>query len=99
MLDMLTVVRLWILTSTLLVSAGWILSALHQLNRAGYGIVFTLAGIAVFLWQRKTRWRPQNKAARFFRKFYRRCKRPAPLIFLLLSLLALLSGFLYPPLN
>ena len=91
--------RAWILISTLLVGAGWILSALHQLNRIGYGAVFALAGIAAIFWLRKTGRRPRKKPARFCRQFYRRCKRPAPLFFLLLALLAFLSGVLLPDLN
>ena len=79
---MLNVVRFWILLSTLLVSAGWILSALHQLNRMGYGVVFALAGIAAVFWQRKTKWRPQKNPAQLYQKFRRRFKRPAPLFFL-----------------
>jgi hypothetical protein len=96
---MLTVVRFWILFSTLLVSTGWILSALHQLNRAGYAVIFALAGTAFFFWQRKNKWRPQKNLAQLFQKFRRRFKRPAPCLFLLLAMLALLSGALYPALN
>ncbi len=96
---MLTIARCWILFSTLLVSAGWILSALHRLNRAGYGVVFVLAGIAVFFWRQKTKWRPQKNPAQLFQKFRRRFKRPAPFFFLLLVLLAFLSGSLLPDLN
>ena len=96
---MLNAVRLWILFSALLVSAGWILSALHQLNRAGYGMIFAIAGIAFVFWWRKTRWRPQKNLAQFCHKFLRRFRRPAPMFFLLLVLLAFLSGALLPDLN
>ena len=96
---MLNVARFWILLSTLLVSAGWILSALHQLNRLGYGVVFALAGIAAVFWQRKTQWHPQKNPAQLFQKFRRRFKRPAPFFFLLLALLAFTSGALLPDLN
>jgi hypothetical protein len=96
---MLIIVRFWILFSTLLVSAGWILSALHQLNRIGYGMVFALAGIAAVFWQKKTKWRPQKNPAQFYHKFRGRLKRPAPLFFLLLVLLAFLSGAFLPDLN
>jgi hypothetical protein len=92
-------VRFWILASTLLVSAGWILSVLHQLNRAGYATLFALAGIAVVFWRRKTRWRPQKNPSQLFQKFRRRLKRPAPFLFLLLTLLAFLSAALLPDLN
>jgi len=97
--SMAIVVRAWILFSTLLVAAGWILSALHQLNRAGYAVIFALAGIAFIYW-----WRKNDFCAReFFRKvsckFRRRFKRVAPFLFLILVLLSLLSGSLYPALN
>jgi hypothetical protein len=96
---MLNVARFWILLSTLLVSAGWILSALHQLNRIGYGVVFAFAGIAVIFWQRKAKWRPQKNPAHLYQKFRRRFKRPAPFFFLLLALLAFTSAALLPDLN
>jgi hypothetical protein len=96
---MLTIVRFWILLSTLIVSAGWILSALHQLNRIGYGAVFALAAITAFFWQRKSKWRPQKNSAQLFQKFHRRFKQPAPMFFLVLVLLAFLSGALLPDLN
>jgi hypothetical protein len=87
------------LLSTLLVSAGWILSALHQLNRIGYGVVFALTGIAAIFWQRRTKWRPQKNPAQLFQKFRRSIRRPAPMFFLVLVLLAFLSGALLPDLN
>jgi hypothetical protein len=92
-------VRFWILLSTLLVGAGWILSALHQLNRIGYATVFLLAGAAFFFWRQKTKWRPQKTPAQLFQKFRRRFKRPAPRFFLLLVVLAFLSATLLPDLN
>jgi hypothetical protein len=96
---MLTVVRCWILLSTLLVSAGWILSVLHQLNRAGYAIIFAFAGIGFYFWRRRSHWHPQKNPAQLFQKFRRRFKRPAPLLFLVLVLLVFLSGALLPDLN
>ena len=96
---MLNAVRLWILSSTLLVSAGWILSALHHLNCVGYGAVFAIAGIAFIFWRRKTRWPPQKNPASPCHKFFRRFRRPAPIFFLVLVLLAFLSGALLPDLN
>lgn len=96
---MLNVVRVWILLSTLLAASGWMLSAMHQLNPAGYRIVFAVAGIAFFFWQRQTKWRLGKNPAQLFHKFRRRFKRFAPMIFLALALLALLAGALYAPLN
>ena len=96
---MLTLVRLWILLSCLLVGAGWALSALHQLNRAGYGIVFATAGILLAVWRRKFLRRPPLQPARLFHSFRRRFRRPAAGCFLLLAILALVAGGLYTPLN
>jgi hypothetical protein len=96
---MLNLIRLWILFSTLLVSAGWILSALHELNCAGYAVIFVLAGIAAFFLRRKTNRHPQKNPAQLCKKFRRRFKRPAPFLFLLLVLLAFLSGVFLPDLN
>jgi hypothetical protein len=96
---MLNAVRFWILLSTLLVGGGWILSALHQLNRAGYAVVFLLALPAVFSWWKKSRpLSPENR--RHWRcKFKRRFKRRAPQFFLAIAALSFLSGCLYPALN
>jgi hypothetical protein len=92
---MLIIVRAWILLSALLVGSGWILSALHQLNRIGYGVVFALAATAVIYWWRQTIHPTGNGLSRVLPKFRRRFKRPAPLLFLLLALLAFLAGALY----
>lgn len=96
---MLNVLRIWILLSTLLVSAGWILSALHELNPAGYGTVFALAAIAFFFWQRRTQWRPSKSLAQLRFKFRKRFRRAAPRIFLVLAVLSFVGGALYIPLN
>jgi len=95
---MLSAVRIWILISTLLVSAGWVLSAIHQLNRAGYAVVFLLAAVAGFgLWRRSRPAVGTVKAS--WHRIWRRFRRPAPLLFLVLVLLSLASGLLYAGLN
>ncbi|HXB60153.1 MAG TPA: hypothetical protein VNU95_11335, partial [Candidatus Acidoferrales bacterium] len=96
---MLNVARIWVLLSTLLVASGWILSALHELNLGGYGVVFALASAGVLIWLRRTGWRPSKGPARLFQTFKRRFRRPAPLIFLVLSVMSLVSGCLYAPYN
>jgi hypothetical protein len=93
----LNAVRTWILLSTLLVASGWALSALHQLNLAGYGIVFGIAVASYFLKNLWTKEQPKKISRRWFGPFRRRFKQPAPLLFLLLALLALLGGSLYEP--
>lgn len=92
---MLNVVRTWILLSTLLVGAGWVLSACHQLNRTGYGIIFALAAVAVFLCREKIQWPTGKNFVRALHKFPRRFKRAAPLLFLALAMMSLVAGALY----
>jgi hypothetical protein len=96
---MLNMVRCWILLSTLLVCAGWILSALHQLNRAGYGVVLSLGIIALFCWRQRTKWRPQESPPRLLRKSRKRFIRPAPLLFVILVAAAFAGGAFYPSVN
>jgi hypothetical protein len=91
---MLNVVRAWILLSTLLAGAGWILSAFHELNRPGYAVVFALAAAALVFWK-KSGWPPRGDFARAFHKFRKRFRRPAPLLFLALALMSLAAGALY----
>jgi hypothetical protein len=96
---MINVVRIWILLSTLLVSAGWILSALHQLNHVGYAAIFALAAVAfVSRWKRNKIFTMEN-FRRAFHKFPRRFKRLPPFLFLLLALLTFTGGCLYPDVN
>jgi hypothetical protein len=94
---MLVVVRAWILLSALLVGAGWILSAFHELNRIGYGIIFALAASALFFCRGKVPWPSREGFRRAFHKFPRRFKRPAPFLFLVAAGLALIGGVLYVP--
>ncbi len=91
-------VRAWILLSALLVSAGWILSAFHQLNRMGYAAVFALAAVA-FLILKRGQWPGRKGWPWNWKKFLRRFKRPAPFLFLILAILSLCSGGLYEALN
>lgn len=96
---MLNAVRIWILLSTLLVSAGWVLSAFHELNRAGYSVIFALAAIGLVFWLRGTGSHSKINPAQLLRKFKRRFKRPAPFIFLALTIMSFISGWLYAPFN
>ena len=92
-------VRFWILLSAVVVSAGWILSGLHQLNRAGYAVFFGLAGLALFIWCRQTGWQPRKGFGQLWRQSLKRFRRPAPLIFLIIVLMSLIGGALYAPTN
>lgn len=96
---MLNAVKFWILFSTLLVAAGWILSAFHELNSAGYGVVFALAAVALIYQLQKTKWRPRKSPAQLLQKFKCRFRRFLPMAFLVVALLTLMAGSLYEPSN
>ena len=87
----------WILLCVLCNSAGWLLSALHELNGGGYAVVFALAGLALLLSGRSSGEVPASRPD--VRKLRRRFHRPLPLAFLILAALAFLGGALYPPAN
>lgn len=92
-----TLVLLWVWFCAYLNCAGWTLSALHQLNARGYAVVLLLWLVAVFVWK-------QKKSAEIFphacrQKFRRRFRKPFPLAFLILAIMAFLGGALYAPSN
>jgi hypothetical protein len=78
-------------------ATGWALSALHQLNAGGYAVSLVL-GAAVFGWWQ---WRSAGKLfpGRTAGKLFRRCRRPLPALFLLVTGLIFLGGALYAPAN
>lgn len=92
-------VRFWILLSTALVAGGWILSALHELNRPGYAVVLPLLAVLVFVWCRKAKPDFRQDFQRWRCKISKRFRRRAPQMYLLILLLAFLGGCLYPPVN
>ena len=77
-----------ILISAYLNCAGWILSALHRLNAAGYSVAVILG--VILLW-----WCKPD----FGRVRLRRFAKPFPFLFLCLAALAILGGLLYGPNN
>lgn len=97
-------VKSWILGSAACAVAGWVLSALHQLNGPGYLTFFVLAGFAFASWRR---WNPPSRSLRseagghrmWMRKFRRRFRRPLPRVFAVAVVLILLGGALYAPTN
>lgn len=96
---MMVFVRIWILLAAFLVAAGWILSAIHSLNRAGYLIAIGIAIITLFFFRRFISWPSSENIRRTFWRIWRRCHRPAPFLFAILALLTLISGLLYAPYN
>lgn len=97
-MDFLRPVKFWIGLSALTSLAGWSLSALGQLNRAGYAVFFGGALLFVFL----IRKAPTGKNPRrgdAWKKFRQRFRRPLPAAFAVLTLLIFVGGVLYPPTN
>lgn len=90
-------ITLWLLVSALMSSGGWVLSALHQLNVQGYAVYLLFTAAVLILWE-KSRGFADLKAPRLHR-LVRRFKRPLPLGFLVLAIMALTGGMLYPPTN
>jgi len=93
------IVRAWVLLSTLLVGAGWILSAFHQLNRIGYAVFFTFAAIAIVFCVWRNRWSARISFFRGRHKLLHRFKSPAPFLFLMLASLSLVAGLTCLPAN
>jgi hypothetical protein len=87
---------IWIWLCACLNCAGWLLSALHQLNAGGYAAALALALAGLGLWWNRSGAPPP---AIPWRKLRRRFRRPFPLAFLTLAALALLGGLLYAPSN
>jgi hypothetical protein len=96
---MLIIVRAWILLSALLCASGWILSAVHQLNRTGYGVVFALALLGVGYWWQTAKQSGRKGVARAWHKSWHRFRKPAPLLFLTLAMMSLVAGAFYAPVN
>jgi hypothetical protein len=89
-------VLLWVWFCAYLNCAGWVLSAIHQLNAGGYAIVLLLWFAGLFVWKQKT---STQIFPRPCHKFRRRFRRPFPLAFLILAAMAFLGGALHPPAN
>ena len=87
----------WIVLCAFGNAVGWVLSALHQLNPAGYAVAFSTGGAALIWWWRKTR--PRFDFLAGLRKRQNRFRRWLPRAFLILSALAILGGVLHPPAN
>jgi hypothetical protein len=100
---MIKLIKLWILVSAACVSAGWILSALHQVNLAGYAVFFfVLAVVLAVAYKRPRREGPAARArtgAKWAPRILRRFRRPLPLLFLLTAVLAFAGGAVHAPNN
>jgi hypothetical protein len=88
---------IWIWLCAYLNCAGWMLSALHELNATGYSVALALGFVALLIWRRKI-------SGNFFVQnhwqiFPRRFRRPLPFIFLIVAVMTFLGGVLYAPGN
>lgn len=90
-------ISFWICAWAGLNCIGWLLSAVHELNPAGY-VLALVAGLAGLLICRRQLFQ-ENISSWHWRKFYRRFCRPLPAVFLIILLLVLGGGMLYPPDN
>lgn len=87
----------WIWLCAGLNLAGWVLSAMEQLNATGYTVVLLAGAVVFFVWQHFDKLEPSRRSG--FRKLLHRFKRPFPLAFLILSAMAFLGGAIYAPTN
>jgi hypothetical protein len=92
------VVAIWIWLCAYLNCTGWFLSAIHQLNAAGYAIALAIWVATLFAGRRFFFPHPACET-RYFRKFVHRFKRPLPFAFLILSVMAFAGGVLHAPSN
>ncbi len=88
-------VQLWIWYSAFATLAGWGLSAVGQLNRAGYGVAFAVFAAWLFANWKKLKWPQHARAGRIFRRF----RRPLPCCFAALASLIFIGGVIHAPDN
>lgn len=81
---------LWIVVCAWLCATGWILSALGQLNRAGYAVALALLGLVLWRIARGQQWKFPPR---------RRWRRALPAAWFALAALVWLGGVLHAPNN
>jgi hypothetical protein len=91
-------VKFWICLAALASLAGWSLSAVGQLNRAGYAIFFAVAITIFFICQKKFDSQSGSKYLNW-KKILRRFRHLLPCAFAALAFLVFLGGALYAPSN
>lgn len=90
--------KFWIWWCALANLAGWSLSAVGQLNRAGYAVFFGVAAAIFFLCRKKFGFQATGIFPGW-KKILRRFRRPLPGAFAVLALLVFVGGAIYPPSN
>jgi hypothetical protein len=88
----------WIVICAFCNCAGWGLSAIHELNLAGYSVAVLGGLAAAMLWWKRSGARGGWEGFKPC-KLVRRFRRPFALAFLVLAALAFLGGLLYAPVN
>jgi hypothetical protein len=94
-------IKLWVLASVACVAAGWILSALHELNTLGYAVFLALCLMGFGFWLRWRggaagwRWNTQH----WMRHWRRRFTRLLPMIYGMAAIIVIVGGTIYPPRN
>lgn len=88
---------IWIWLCAYLNCAGWFLSAIRQLNAVGYAVALVVWVASLFII--KNVWPSACYSSFSFGKLLRRFKRPFPLAFLILAVMAFIGGAIYAPNN
>lgn len=92
-----TAILIWVWFCAYLNCAGWVLSAIHELNARGYAVALLIWFIALCVWRKRTS--PQMLPHVRWQNIRRRFRRPFPLGFLIVGSLAILGGVIYAPNN
>ena len=95
-MSFLPLVRIWIWVSVLASAAGWLLSALGQLNRTGYAIFAGVVVAGLWVWRKALGGAEAYKLFNW-RKLRARFRRWLPASFAGLAFLVFLGAALYPP--
>jgi hypothetical protein len=95
---MLPFLQLWIWISAFATLAGWTLSAIGQLNRAGYVVAFAIFVLFMVLQRRSLGISPKQLSLNV-RKGFHRFRCPLPFCFVALAVLVFISGVMHPPAN
>jgi hypothetical protein len=91
-------IRCWILLCSACAAAGWLLSAIHQLNAVGYLVVFGMVAAALISLTARGVL-PASGGAFRWRRMKSRFRRWLPASFVGLTAMAFVGGALYLPTN
>lgn len=87
----------WILFCVFCNCAGWLLSAVHQLNATGYSVALSVLLLLAITFRK--RFFSDRPIGGRLKKLCRRFRRMFPLAYLALAIMAILGGILWPPGN